>query len=315
MFQGGYQVHPEIERLRFAEAKMRSAFATWAKFVPVPLVGQLCKTGTEAQLGVTYCEVTVLFCDVAGFEEMCKNSTVADVLHFIRNTLDVLSKALSSSGGTLIKFIGCQILAVFNAPLEVKKHEEKALTAALEAQENMLKTSPSKEVFLIFGLNKASILIGNIGAPQRMNYDVLGDGVNTAARLMSVNYQLGTRCLLSDSLLTNSSCADTFLIRPIGNLVLKGRSHPTRTLEAVALRHGAPAWMADCVHRHTTAWNLYMRREFTAAKALLEVNKSILLKTYGRTDRPTAQLLKSCNEYLASPPDDYWDGSVKLNKK
>merc|ERR1712217_960252 len=185
---------------------------------------------------------------------------------------------MGDHNGTLLEFIEDEVLAVFNAPEEILDHCDKAMHAALEVHRQMEELLPGFRVRC--GVHTAQVLIGNIGSPTRMKYGVLGDGVNTTARLKSLNSWFGTNCLVSDT--TAQSVEDvhgTFFARPVGNVTLKGRTSATKTWEVLGLRNRVSSKQSTNsetkdetlirgVQKHTQAYALYMERRFSEAKSV-----------------------------------------------
>jgi len=314
----------ELVQLRRAFDKLRMAMFSWSKFVPVVLLKQLFQAGVEAKIGCSHCEASVFFCDIDDFKELCEGSKPREVLHLLELVLSHIYEALAENGGTLLEFIGDEVLAVFNAPCPVALHPLCAVTAALDAQERLDK-QPGLPVRLRCSVHKARVLAGNIGSPSRMKYGALGDGVNLAARLKSLNTRYGTHLLVSCDALDFLNAHDTFVTRPIGKLVLKGRTTPTLTFEVLGKRNSAPPHVADAAEKHRKAFELFLTRHFAEAKALFDEVSSTMsvpaATAYSESlgaasvDRPSEHLSSLCQKYLVSPPLDGWDGSEHLKKK
>jgi len=201
--------------------------------VPPYLLKSLYRRGIEATWGVTTNEVSVFFCDVDGFRDMCRDMSPTDVLSLLGLVHGEVSNAIEGLGGTLLEFVGDEVLAVFNAPNELIDHAQRALGAAADVLERAQRLG----VRLRIGVHSGKVLVGNIGSPTRIKYGVLGDGVNVAARLKSLNSHYSTCCLVSDECLDDADdMHTTYLSRPVGKLILKGRKSPTTVWEMPALR-------------------------------------------------------------------------------
>lgn len=323
-------VADELVQLRRAFDKLRMAMLSWSKFVPVVLLKQLFEAGVEAKIGCSHCEVSVFFCDIDDFKELCEGSKPREVLQLLETVLSQIYEALADNGGTLLEFIGDEVLAVFNAPCPTSKHALCAVSAALEAQER-LDNLPGVPVRLRCSVHRAQVLAGNIGSPSRMKYGALGDGVNLAARLKSLNTRYGTHLLVSSDTLSFAKGHEIFVTRPIGKLVLKGRTTPTLTYEVLGKRSLTSAHVITAAETHQRGFDMLMARHFAEAKSLFDKVPGLLLRPpdvgtdshancdelshVKVVDRPSQHLCSLCDKYLGAPPPDGWDGSEHLKKK
>eukprot|EP00929_Paragymnodinium_shiwhaense_P055179 TRINITY_DN27674_c0_g1_i1.p1 TRINITY_DN27674_c0_g1~~TRINITY_DN27674_c0_g1_i1.p1 ORF type:complete len:963 (+),score=288.93 TRINITY_DN27674_c0_g1_i1:131-3019(+) len=313
-------VADELLQLRNAFKTLHTAMLSWSKYVPVILLKQLFEAGVEAKIGCATSEVSIFFCDIDGFREICQDKKPYDVLAMLEEVLTGIHLAIEEHGGTLLEFIGDEVLAVFNAPLKVNEHSKAAVLAALEAQERSSKAMQTG-VRLQCGVHKANVLCGNIGSPTRMKYGCLGDGVNLTARLKSLNTRFGTGLLVSADTLKDvifsEQLQETIVTRPIGHLILKGRSTPTTTIEVLGKQHSCQSRIMQGAERYRRAFDLYVKRSFGEAKALFEEANALLSNRDGRNleDRPSAHHIKLCQQYIVSPPPTSWDGSEHLTKK
>jgi adenylate cyclase len=155
-----------------------------------------------ATLSVHEQQVTVLFSDIENFTKICESLGEGDkLLNLMSDYFTAMSEIITSTGGCLLEFIGDSVLAVWNAPNPEEMHAVLAVTAALEmhaflesvAEEWDKKGYPI--VRITCGIHTAKVLVGNLGAPNRMKYGMLGDGVNTASRLEETNKRYATHAL------------------------------------------------------------------------------------------------------------------------
>eukprot|EP00439_Symbiodinium_sp_Y106_P027536 s2752_g3.t1 len=164
-------------------------------------------------------------------------------------------------------------------------------------------------------VHTGEVLAGNIGSPTRMKYGLLGDGVNLAARLKSLNTRYGTQLLVSSETL-QSSIGELFVARTIGKLVLKGRTTPTHTLEVIGRKGHIPQDLEQAAEFHENGFTLFSEGRFEEAKVLFEEANSVFCEYDDGADKPSALLCDMCNMYVKNPPPmDKWDGSEHLNKK
>jgi len=183
---------------------------------------ELLKLGGEKR----YC--TFLFTDVRGFTAMSENLEPEDVALIMNKALTVQQKAVQVHGGMVDKYIGDAMMAIFNAPLDLDNHEQKAVDCALSMQEGMLFLNDDLEkeglppIEIGIGIHSGKAVVGNMGSESRFDYTAIGDAVNTAARTESACKEAGHNLLITKD--TISKCSNTFeVLKPIP---VKGKSVP-----------------------------------------------------------------------------------------
>ncbi|CAK9030737.1 unnamed protein product, partial [Durusdinium trenchii] len=310
-------VAQELLGLRRAMALLESAMIAWSKYVPVILLKQVMNAGVEANIGCIPSKVTIFFCDIQGFKDICKGKDPTEVLSLLELVLQAVNQALEQNGGTLLEFIGDEVLAVFNAPKKIEMHNLAAVNAAIAAIESSADLE-DEPVNLQCSVHTGEVLAGNIGSPTRMKYGLLGDGVNLAARLKSLNTRYGTQLLVSAETL-QSSVGDLFVARTVGKLVLKGRTTPTHTLEVIGRKGQVPPDLEQAAEFHEEAIEHFGQGHFEEAKVLFEQANRIFVQ-YDEgpcpQDKPSSHMIDLCDLYIENPPDlTQWDGSEHLNKK
>ena len=195
----------EIDELGHSVSTMRALVQTFSNFIPKRLVQQLVETGEAMTLGGARREVTILFTDVVNFTGITENRDPAQVMQYTSRYFAALSDAIMANKGTVDKFIGDAVMAIWNAPIEDENHVANACAAVLACIEanRELNAAFEHEGWPIyntrFGLHVGDVVVGNIGSADRMNYTVLGATVNLAARLESLNKNYQTTALVSEA--------------------------------------------------------------------------------------------------------------------
>ena len=195
----------EIDELGHSVSTMRALVQTFSNFIPKRLVQQLVETGEAMTLGGARREVTILFTDVVNFTGITENRDPAQVMQYTSRYFAALSDAIMANKGTVDKFIGDAVMAIWNAPIEDENHVANACAAVLACIEanRELNAAFEHEGWPIyntrFGLHVGDVVVGNIGSADRMNYTVLGATVNFAARLESLNKNYQTTALVSEA--------------------------------------------------------------------------------------------------------------------
>jgi adenylate cyclase len=183
-----------------------------------------------AALGGEEREVTILFSDLRGFSSFCEGRGPAEVVGMLNRYLARMSAAIEAEGGVIDKFIGDAIMAVFGAPVGQADAADRALRAALgmRAALQELNREFAQEGRPAFGfgvgVNTARVIAGNIGSPRRLNYSVIGDGVNVAARLQSLTRRDDFATDILTSATTLAAARASFSTRALGTVEVKGRT-------------------------------------------------------------------------------------------
>jgi adenylate cyclase len=179
----------EFNEMNDSMTQMKQGLSNFQKFVPAEVVRSLLRSGTGVRLGVKHRSLTLLFMDIKDFTTITETIEPNVLIGLMSKFFKQMGEAIMQNGGTIDKFIGDCIMAFWNAPELVERHEMKALDASFEMRKRLefLNQKWSRlnypHVSVRIGINTAYSLVGNVGAPERINYTALGDGVNVAARL------------------------------------------------------------------------------------------------------------------------------------
>jgi len=202
-----------------------------SRYVSPAVVDELQRNPDMLRLGGERRDLTLIFTDIAGFTTTSE-ATPPDVLVPVLNDyLDGMSRIVMDHGGTVDKFIGDALVAIFDAPVPQPDHAARAVACARELDRfatDFVSHGAAKDIALgitRIGVHTGPAVVGNIGGEQRFDYTAIGDTVNTAARLEGANKYLGTTTCISA---TTAEAAGETNLRPVGDIVLKGRSQPLR---------------------------------------------------------------------------------------
>jgi adenylate cyclase len=200
------------------------------KNVSPEIATQLLRDG--AALGGEEREVTVLFADLRGFTTLSEQLQPPELLALLNRYLDRMSGEIERHGGVIDKFIGDAIMALFGAPVDQSDSADRALAAALGMEQALsglnveLAAEGRRPLALGIGINTARVVAGNIGSHRRLNYSVIGDGVNVAARLESLTRTPDYHTSIITSAATAAAIVNRapFSFRPLGSVQVKGRA-------------------------------------------------------------------------------------------
>ena len=300
----------EIENLSNAIADMAGGLAAFRKYIPSDLVRTLVSEGVEPSPGGSIRNLTVMFADIAGFTGLSER--LGDqIIPLLSSYLDIVSREVSSHGGTIDKFIGDAVMAFWGAPAANADHAVDACRAALACQhalrESRLSDDGGRPLRVRIGVNSGDMLVGNIGSEFRLNYTVIGDAVNVASRLEGANKEYGTEIIIGEE--TRRLAGDRIHVRELDRLMVHGRAGGISIYELLDVAEdGAtpPAWVAlyDC------GLAAYRSRDFAAAARLFE--QVLDART---SDPPAYMMLERCREYQKSPPDADWEATSVMKTK
>ncbi|MFC1885800.1 adenylate/guanylate cyclase domain-containing protein [Thermodesulfobacteriota bacterium] len=182
------------------------------------------QSGKDDFLDPKYIDATILFCDIIGFTSLSERTQPMQTIMLLNRFFSRMTDIIFKHGGTLDKFIGDGLMAVFGAPLEGEDDAQKAVLTALEMRNQLVKLmskTPKNNRFKIrMGINSGRVVAGNIGSAERMDYSVIGDAVNTASRLESIAGP--NQILIGEN--TYLQTKDKFKFDKIGPIRVKGKS-------------------------------------------------------------------------------------------
>jgi adenylate cyclase len=214
--------------------KMKRLFG---QYVSKDVYEELVANPELARLGGHRREMTVLFSDIRGFTTLSEKGQPEEVVQTLNEYFTRMVQLVFLHKGTLDKFVGDMVMALFGAPLADPRHADHAVEAALDMVAELgtlnqtWKAEGRPELDIGIGINTGPMIAGNIGSDAIMSYTVIGDAVNLGSRLESLNKQYGTRIIISDA--TRLQLTGRYVFRPLGDVVVKGRTEAVAIFEVV----------------------------------------------------------------------------------
>jgi adenylate cyclase len=303
----------EVRAAQESVERAKTALRAMVKYVPVGLVRRLYESGRDPALGAELMEVSLMFSDIEGFTTHAEALPPARLAEALGRYLEAATLAVESTGGTVDKYIGDALMVLWNAPAPVAEHARAACEAALACARATaaLAESPWWRAERLpawrtrFGLHTARVLVGHFGAPERLSYTAMGDGVNLAARLEGLNKVYGTTILASEDL--RAAAGDRFAFRLVDRVAVKGKSRGVAVYELLGLAaDGDVAARAARLGPYEAAVRAAWDRQFARALELLPACGD---------DGPAAVLAARCRAWLAAPPPADWDGTWVATSK
>ncbi|HEY8966164.1 MAG TPA: adenylate/guanylate cyclase domain-containing protein, partial [Candidatus Methylacidiphilales bacterium] len=300
------------------QASKEAIKGVFGSFVSENVMNQLLKSPENVKLGGESKPVTIFFSDIRSFSTFSENMGVQDLINQLNEYFVRMVNRVIVNDGTLHKFIGDAVMAVWGdvLPSDLHVDAKRAVRAACEMREELIELNKLRRDRGLFdfhigmGLNHGTVVVGNIGAEgQKLEFTVIGDAVNLASRLEGVTKQFHTDLVIGESVY--DLLDGEFRCRSIGLLVVKGKTKPIRAYE-VFEEKAAPNGRTNAawVDLYEKGFDLYLERKFAEAIACFEE----CLKT-SADDFCTLQYLESSRELLVNPPDEKWNGVLKLDSK
>jgi adenylate cyclase len=288
-----------LESLELAKTVTRAM----CKYIPVPLVRRLYERHRDPELGGELCEVSLLFTDIQDFTALSERLTPDQLARRLGRYFEVITGALEAHGATIDKYIGDAVMAFWNAPGSIPEHPLAACRGVLAAQAALAELYRSSEwqglppLVTRFGLHRASVMVGHFGAPSRLAYTALGDGVNLTSRLEGLCKHYGVTTLVSGSIA--QTVRGRLGLRHIDRVVVQGKREAVDVYELLGSKPLAEERRA-LAEGYEAAWQAYLHREFARAQALLA--------PLTPRDAPSRVLWQRCQSFLLAPPPVDWSG-------
>lgn len=208
--------------------KKREIRRAFGQYLSPDVVAEISKDPSALKLGGELTDITVFFSDIQGFTSISEKMDPTELVLKLNDYFSIMTSIIHKHGGTLDKYIGDAVMAFWGAPLKVKDHAYRAVSAALEIQ----KALAEKDQFITrIGIHTSPAVVGNIGSNIRFNYTAIGDTVNLASRLEGMNKNYDTRIIISEA--TYLEVKDKIEARKLGNVQVKGREEAIDIYEPV----------------------------------------------------------------------------------
>jgi adenylate cyclase len=226
--QAGMALANSLARAEISRQEVERA--NLSRYLPPQVVDLITSKGGSVELGGVLQPVTVLFADIRGFTRLSEQMDAREVVDLLNDFFAVMTAAIFQSNGTLDKFIGDCVMALFGAPIPSERSPRNALVAAVRMQQQVARLGEERlqrglaPMRIGIGLHHGPAVVGNIGSAERMQYTAIGDTVNIAARLVS-RAEPG-QILVSEAMYQAAGASDLF--HDLGQISVKGRDAQVR---------------------------------------------------------------------------------------
>ena len=295
----------ERERVRIKKA--------FQSYVAPEVVNQIIRHPDKLRLGGERRELSILFSDIRGFTTLSETLEPEALVEVLHDFLNPMSEIIVKHGGTLDKYIGDAIMALFGAPLDQPDHSRRACSTALEMVQKLKELDrdwvergrPALKVGI--GINSGLVSVGNMGSNRLFDYTAIGDNVNLASRLEGLNKFYGTEILVAAA--TVQHLDDGFIFREVDLVRVKGKKHPIAIYEI--LGEGAPEGkLARFLELYREG--LACLREGRWGEGLGAFQAACDLNPQ---DTLSAHYLQLTQKYAENPPGPDWDGVTTMLEK
>jgi adenylate cyclase len=287
---------------------------TMARYMAKEVVDRLLASGQDVLQGSALV-ATVLFSDIRRFTTLAEAMTPSDTVSMLTDYFTEMVDVIFKHGGMLDKYMGDALMAIFGAPVAGSADADNALDGATEMIRALRRFNECRSenglepIDIGIGLATGEVLAGSVGPIKRMEYTVIGDNVNLAARLESANKYYGTSVLVAAS--TVAALKSPAVLRRLDAIQVKGMSRPTHVYESLGhhTRHTFPK-LNTMITAYEAGLKHYERRDWQ--RALASFGRALELAPQ---DRPSRIFVDRCRYYRDSPPGEDWNGVWIMEQK
>jgi adenylate cyclase len=306
--RGGLVVLEDISQ----EKRMKT---TLYRYMTPGVAERVMALGDDALMVGERKEVTVLFSDIRGYTTLTENLEAAEVVSMLNEYFETMVEAVFNHEGTLDKFIGDALMAVFGAPLPLQNHAWAAVQSALDMRQRLVlfnrdrKANHQPTIGIGIGISSGEVVSGNIGSQRKMEYTVIGDGVNLSSRLEGITKQYGCDIVLSEH--TYELCQDHIWVRELDLTRVKGKRQPVKIYELIDTRdHTLDAPTITFLDCYQAGRQAYLNQDFEQAIQIF--SEAHQIRSF---DRAVTIHLERARKYLDNPPPEDWDGVHTMTTK
>ncbi|MBT8374989.1 MAG: CHASE2 domain-containing protein [Deltaproteobacteria bacterium] len=297
----------ETKKKRF----IKNAFST---YLAPTVVNQLLESPGNLELGGEERDITAFFSDVQGFTSISEALTPNEIVELLNEFLTEMTDIIFKHEGTVDKFEGDAIIAFFGAPNILKNHAERACIACIRMQKRLSQLrekwqgNDKPQLKMRIGLCTGSAVVGNMGSKNRMDYTMMGDTVNTAARLEGVNKIYGIYTLISET--TFIAAGSSIATREIDTIYVVGKNEPVTIYQILGKDSDVDDLMKKVNQHYAAGLRAYRNQEWNNAIKLFNAALKI-----SPDDGPSNTMMDRSKKFKSNPPGKNWNGSYTVTTK
>jgi adenylate cyclase len=303
-----------LYRFTFEEREKRFIKGAFSQYLAPTVVDRLVKNPKLLKLGGERKVLTAFFSDVAGFSTIAEKLEAEELVDLLNVYLTDMTEIILKYEGTVDKFEGDAIIAFFGAPIDFEDHATRTCLAALDMQYRLAelrkiwKKEGRPEMFMRIGINTGQMVVGNMGSINRMDYTMMGDSVNLAARLEGVNKQYQTYTMLSE--FTYELAKNDIEARELDSIRVVGKQEPVKIYEVLGRKGEIDDTMRLILPHFKEGLDNYKNWRWEEAIDSFERALNIY-----EDDGPSATYLDRCIVFKNKPPSSDWDGVFTMSTK
>ena len=300
----------------FEEKQKRKIKNAFSKYVSNTLVEQIVKNPDKLKLGGEKKEITVFFSDIRGFTTISEKLKPEQLVHILNEYLTAMTNIIMGNNGLVDKYIGDAIMALWNVPLDEKRHAELACLASLDMKSKLIELNHKwheenpelkDKLNIGIGLNTGEAIIGNVGSEDRFDYTAIGDCVNLASRIEGLNKNYGTNTIISENTLKAlKEIKDKFVFRELDYVAVKGKKEPIKIYELICLLSELNEENKEMIQNFEQGLKLYREKKFEKALEFFKKNED---------DEPSKIFIERCKYFKQNPPEENWDFVWTMKEK
>ena len=315
-----------------AKGRLKGMFGS---YVSSELVEQMVESGEEPSLGGQETSITAFFSDVQAFSSFSELLSPTGLVDLMNEYLTAMTNILQEERGTLDKYIGDAIVAMYGAPIPMEDHAYQSVRTAILMQQEQIKLREKwsleeekwgkchglvSKMQTRIGCNTGTATVGNMGALDRFNYTMMGDMVNLAARCESGAKAYGAYIMITEeTMLASKETRDDIAFRYLDRIVVKGRKQPVAMFEPTGFMSELTQETQDCLDCFKQGIDKYLNQDWDGALGMFEKSKGFEPNkpgiTPGVVDNPSVILIDRCKIMKENPPGKDWDGVYVMTSK
>jgi adenylate cyclase len=295
------------------ERERRRIKGAFTYYVSSSVVNEMLKHPEKLKLGGDRKELSILFSDIRGFTTIAEGMSPEALVHLLNEYLTVMTDIVFKYDGTLDKYIGDAIMAIYGAPLDITDHASKACHSALEMMhelENLNKkwiSEGKKPMDIGIGINTGPMMVGNMGSEQRFDFTVMGDAVNLGSRLEGANKNYKTNIIISEY--TYKDVKGEFLCMELDSVKVKGKRKPVKIYNLLGL-NDVPEIQHQIAKGFARGISLYKKQQWDEAIYVFEDIMTVYPDFYA-----AHVYIERCLDLKRNPPPPEWDGVYVMTTK
>jgi adenylate cyclase len=285
--------------------ELRKAFGF---YLSPEMADRIADSDFDLRPGGKIVEVSVIFTDLENFTTLSEKLDPKEVSEILTTYFGETTKWILDNRGTIIKYIGDAVFAAWGAPIDEPEHAIRAAEAACDLRRLAELEIHGKKLRTRIGIHSGKVLAGNLGSEYRFDYTMIGDAVNFASRLESLNKYLSTQVLISDAV--HQQLKDRFTTRRLGEFRVAGKTESVKIHELLCRRemqNGEPKW----IEVFEEGLRVFREGDFEQARSLMERTREVR----GAPDGPSEFYLRKIAKLEGNGALENWNGIVELTEK